>query len=342
MAGTAPGPIARFQLQSPRPTGLGAIAAILIRGDVTAALAALDIKPVLPGQLALRSLAGVDTGVVACWSTDAATLMPHAGPAVVAALLDALLRAGLVPLEGDDPLTMYPEAGSLLEARMLCALARAASPLALDLLLQQPERHRAFAGAMPDAADLARSRRLCRLIDPPLVAALGPPNIGKSTLLNTLAGRGVSLVADMQGTTRDHVGANLDLAGLVVRYMDAPGIWRDGARDPIDRAAAELALNAARSADLLLLCGDALNPPIENPFPGVPCLRVALRTDLLPDPGEPAFAADAAVSAKTGAGIENLVAAIREAMVPSADLTNPRPWWFWGDDGAAGWPVAAR
>ena len=189
--------LATFQLQTPRPTGRGAIAVVLIRGDIPAALAALSMAPLPPGRMGMRSLAGIDTGIAARWSADALTLMPHAGPAVVAALIDALLRAGLRPMEGDDPRAMYPDARSLIEARSLAALARAASPLAVDLLLDQPRRWRDNPDDAPPQSDedRARSRRLMHLIDPPLVVALGPPNIGKSTLLNVLAGRRVSTVA---------------------------------------------------------------------------------------------------------------------------------------------------
>ena len=69
---------ATFRLDTPRPTGRGALALVAIYGDIDGALAALAIKPVAVGQCRLRDLAGVDHGVVARWSAESATLMPHA------------------------------------------------------------------------------------------------------------------------------------------------------------------------------------------------------------------------------------------------------------------------
>ncbi|HHN77674.1 MAG TPA: GTP-binding protein [Phycisphaerales bacterium] len=204
---------------------------------------------------------------------------------------------------------------------MLDALARAASPLAIDLLLDQPRR---WAGGQPETC--ADARVLDRLIDPPLVVAIGPANIGKSTLLNALAGRPVAIVADAPGTTRDHVGALLDLDGLVVRYLDTPGVMET--TSAIDLEAHRLAERAAQGADLLLLCGDPGTPcPAEDP--GTDAIRVCLRADL----GEPAWAADSTVSVRHDPdSVAALASTIREHLVPRSALEDPRPWLFPGLD----------
>ncbi len=332
-------PPIRFMLASPPPDGRAAIAVIQLHGEIDRVLALLGARPTAIGTVALRELGGVDTGLVARWSAHSATLMPHAGAEVVRRLLARLRECGAEEAGRLNPQEVYPEAANLLEARMLAALAEAASPLAVDLLLDQPRRWAAL-GEEPAPSIGARSRRLNRLIWPPLVAALGPPNIGKSTLLNALAGRQASLVADQAGTTRDYVGATLDLGGLVVRYLDLPGIDAAGRQKhsgdsreqhdgvQLDRAAQAAAIEAARHADLVLLCGDHASPSLEKLPAGWTgeALRVGLRGDL---GGAPK--AQVTLSVQRGEGLGELVAAMREALVPEADRTHPGPWRFWDE-----------
>jgi tRNA modification GTPase len=309
------------------PAGVaGALAAIELVGDVDEALSAAGIGAVGVGRVSLRDLCGVDRGLVARWSRGLAHLMPHGGVAVTRAIGAALTRAGIEPAE---PAPEYPEARTRLEGRMLAALARAASPSAIDLILAQPALW-ARAGLDPDADpatlefDAALEAARARLIDPPLVVAVGASNIGKSTLVNRLAGRSVSIVADEPGTTRDHVGVQLDLAGVVVRWVDTPGIRQGVAA--AEREAAALARAVEARADLLILCGDPRTPPPDRERG----LRVCLRRDL----GAALWPAEVEVSAVTGAGMTELVSRVREALVPSAALRDPRPWSVPRRDGA--------
>jgi hypothetical protein len=299
----------------------GAIGVIQLSADSPAelesALGRLDIAPPVAGQLAFRNLCNIDRGIVARWTANSVCLMPHAGPAVLHGLARALSDAGL-PQAVPDPARDYPEGRTLIEARVLAALARAASPLAIDLLLDQPARWT----DLDAPTDPVRDRFLNRLIDPPLVVAIGPPNIGKSSLINALAGRQVSVVADQPGTTRDHVGVLIDAAGLVIRYADTPGLRR--ADDPIESEAAALAAQLAASADLVLCCGDASAPPPPPP-PGRDILTIATRADL----GVPQWPHDGAASALTGAGLEQLTSTIRDRLIPPAALADPAPWRFW-------------
>lgn len=310
------------------PPGRGvAICEVGLRGDIDAALDALAIRPVAPGRIGLRVLAGVDEGLVARWSTDAASLMPHGGPAVVTRVVEACVRAGLRPGDTGDA-GCWPEARDPMEARMLAALARAASPLAIDLLLDQARRWAHPAGDDPGLD--GRSARLARLIDPPLVAALGAPNIGKSSLLNAIAGRSVAVVADAPGTTRDHVGARVAFAGVVVRYIDTPGIdpGSAGRGQAADGEAQRLALGACARADLVLLCADRATRYLAPPGGCGDTLRVGLRADL----GAPAEGADVLVSAFAATGLDLLAEAIAERLVPRADREHPGRWRFWTND----------
>lgn len=324
---------ARYRLATP-PGRPGAVAIVDVFADSGAGLddamlslgIASPARPIAPGDVRLRDLAGVDRGLVWRLSETRAQLMPHGGAAVVRALTGALEGVGVLEASAVDPRDAYPEARDEIEARALATLARAASPLAVDLLLDQARRWREAGGASA-RTDPARDARLRRLIEPPTVAVLGAANIGKSTLLNTLAGRAVAAVADEPGTTRDHVGASLDLGGLVVRWLDTPG--RRENPDPVESAAWAIAEPLIRSADLLLLAGDAGAPAPPTPAgsAGRGVVRVALRADL----GAPAWAHDASVScAGDGVGLTGLVRTIREALTPSSDLSFAGPWRFWG------------
>jgi tRNA modification GTPase len=303
------------------PPGAGAVAIIQLQGDIDSALEACGMRPPAVGEVKLRDLCGVDRGVVARFTQDMCQFMPHGGVAVVRALAVELSRRGIVERHDPDLRDTYSEARSQVEARALAALARAASPMAVDLLLAQHELW-TQAGA---ASDPERDGILNRLIDPPLVVALGASNIGKSTLVNALAGRSVSIVADEPGTTRDHVGVVLDLAGLVVRYVDTPGL-RTAAGD-IELEAVAGSIEVASRADLLLLCGDATAAPPELPtsLVGKPALVVALRSDL----GGVTFKADASVSIVGGQGVAGLVQTIRQRLVPVEFIQSVQPWRFW-------------
>lgn len=319
---------ARWRLLTP-PGSVGAVAAIQVDGDVDAVCSRIGLRPVGSGQVVVRSIAGIDVGVVVRWNATTLWLMPHGGRGVVRAILSHLESAGVMSSSDERLEEIFPEASNEVEARMLAALARAASPLAIDLLLDQPRR---WAAASRDGPDAAHSARLSRLIDPPLVVMLGPPNAGKSTLTNTLAGTAVSIVSEQPGTTRDHIGVMIDMAGLVVRFVDTPGLR--AMPEAEEAEAAQIALELAARADLLLVCGDGEVPPPSLPSGGaslVQAIRVRMRSDLNTDMGQAvgSWPADIAVSGRTGAGVAELVGLIRDRLVPPSDRRDPRPWRFW-------------
>ena len=334
-------PSARWSIATP-PRAHGAIAAIALRSDeLDRDLRALGLPALEPGTWRTADLLGVDRGVIARWTDHRCELMPHGGPLILRRLTEALTDRGCAHEPCPDPLEMYPEAADPIEANTLAALAEAASPDAIDLLLDQPRRW-AEADLDPpptDPADprLADAAALRHLLRPPLVAAIGPPNIGKSTVLNALAVRTRAVVADQPGTTRDHVGVELDLAGLVVRYLDTPGLLPS----PIgpDAAAIDAALAASRAADLVLACGDPNHPPPDAAALGIdaPAIRVCLRADL----GDPAWDADQKVIAPDRTGLAELTDLVRQTLVPRAAIDDPRPWLFWGASRGPGGPGRA-
>jgi tRNA modification GTPase len=118
------------------------------------------------------------------------------------------------------------------------------------------------------AGVLADGRRGERLRDGLVVAIAGPPNAGKSTLLNRLARREAAIVSPYAGTTRDVIEVHLDLDGYPVTLLDTAGI-RDSA-EPVEQEGVRRARERAAAADLVLwvidgsATGSAANDRPEN------------------------------------------------------------------------------
>ena len=105
------------------------------------------------------------------------------------------------------------------------------------------------------AAALADGRRGERLRDGLVVAIAGPPNAGKSTLLNRLARREAAIVSPFAGTTRDVIEVHLDLGGYPVTLLDTAGIRESD--DPVEQEGVRRARERAAAADLVLWVVDA-------------------------------------------------------------------------------------
>ncbi len=344
---------ARFVIGTPFGEGGGgnaggAIAVVQLIAGSAAELEAIAARLALPlprvGGRALRRVLDVDDAVLARVTDRSLLITPHGGGLILRRLAEALESRGIPRVSGDAvPVNeLYPEAADELEAQMLRALSRAASPLAIGVLLRQPALWRAHR-ASPRASEaeiVAHSRAMNRLLEMPTVAAVGAPNIGKSTLLNALARREAALVADQPGTTRDHVGVTLDLAGLAVRWIDTPGLTAeslgaaaldsDGATSDwaIDHAAAVAALGVIRGADVVVLCADGTKEFIDPAALGVsratPVIRCATRADVAAARG----GADVVTAAARREGIEALAIAVRGVLVPDSHLESNVPWRF--------------
>ncbi|WP_045834778.1 tRNA uridine-5-carboxymethylaminomethyl(34) synthesis GTPase MnmE [Hyphomicrobium sp. 99] len=136
------------------------------------------------------------------------------------------------------------------------------------------------------------------------VALLGAPNAGKSSLLNVLARRDAAIVSAEAGTTRDVIEVRLDLAGLPVIVSDTAGI-REASSD-VEREGIRRSLAAARDADLVLWLTENTESIPQLNFSRETSLVIRSKQDLEFDSQFKGLA----VSAKTGAGIDQLVAEI--------------------------------
>ena len=151
---------------------------------------------------------------------------------------------------------------------------------------------------------LADANRGERLREGVTIAIIGPPNAGKSSLINALARRDVAIVSHQAGTTRDVVEVQLDLAGFPVTLADTAGL-----REAVDEVEAEgvrRALDRAQRADLVLSLWDATTgvpSEVSREIAGRECLRIANKKDLV-EAGE--FESDFVVSVKTGSGMDAL------------------------------------
>ncbi len=191
-----------------------------------------------------------------------------------------------------------------------------------DRLLSEIEHH---------LADGHRGERLRDGID---VAILGPPNAGKSSLLNRIARRDVAITSPLPGTTRDVIEVAIDLAGYPVVLADTAGL-RDSA-DAIEQEGKRRAIKRAGHAEIRLFVFDIAHPADAagaSAWPGADTILVANKIDLvpaadtdLPPPALPVSALPVSalpVSALTGEGIDRLLTLLGERVAQTYRIEAP-------------------
>ncbi|NIZ11810.1 tRNA uridine-5-carboxymethylaminomethyl(34) synthesis GTPase MnmE [Phaeobacter sp. HF9A] len=128
------------------------------------------------------------------------------------------------------------------------------------------------------------------------VAIVGSPNVGKSTLLNALAGRKAAITSEFAGTTRDVIEVRMDLAGLPVTLLDTAGLRQTD--DHVEGIGIELARERARTADIRVFLVEA-DENLDVPFMAGD-IRLLPKADLRED-------SDTAISGVSGQGIDSLI-----------------------------------
>lgn len=325
------------------PAGRGAVAAVSLRGkwirtedDPTFPFQSTSAGRRLRDQPLGRIWYGKWRGeeVVVCrLSDDEWEIHCHGGSAAVDAICIDLQTLGG---RRRPPAEFQRQSVGALAAEYAEALQRAATWNSAERLLRHPTNELMevctgwlsqlasgeafnFAGA---AAIVNRIRSLAsfglHLTKPWSVILVGEPNVGKSSLLNRIAGFERAIVHEEPGTTRDLVAVDCAAAGRPVRFIDSAGI-RNSA-ESLESLGIDKALAESDAADLVLHLCDVSRPVSEAEndllarWPNA--LRVAHKCDLAPAEGRPIPSGALRASARTGEGLDDLLEAVVERLIP--------------------------
>jgi tRNA modification GTPase len=321
--------------------GRGAIAVVRLWGPGAMRVADAAFRPHRKGRLAEGPSGRLRNGTVGAGPGDevVAVVVPgnppevevhcHGGPAPLGLVVEALEAAGAQRRPAEDWLCARSLSSLSAEAR--ADLPRAVTLRVAEILLVQAQGALdwecqqvvdAVNGSHASALSLLEALILradvgLRLLDGWRVVLAGRPNVGKSRLLNALAGFERAIVDPAPGTTRDVVTVRTAFDGWPVELADTAGLRTSD--DPIEASGMELAQAHQARADLVLLVLDRSEPLTEADRQLVArhphSLWVTNKVDL-PPAWEPQGPRRLVVSAERGDGIDRLTAAIARRLVP--------------------------
>ena len=320
------------------PPGRGAVAVIRASGSTAAAAVDHWFRPANGKPLAEQPVGAIRFGrwrdtageeVVVCRRSDLLIEVHcHGGRAASTAILADLASVGCPVSEAPGP--GIEASRNTLAQQAWRALQYAPTERAAAVLLDQAQgaldreiqatKQAIEGGDLADAQDRVRQllahRRLAgRLIEPWRVVLVGPPNVGKSSLVNALLGHERAIVFDQPGTTRDVVTATTAIGGWPVRLSDTAGL-RDSS-DAIEAAGVAMTKQELASSDVVVevqeassWSGDASH--LEH-FPHhASIVRVASKVDLCSEPPDDQGIVHTSVVGPPG--IEALLRAIDQAI----------------------------
>ncbi len=251
----------------------------------------------------------------------------HGGPEVVRLLLEAFVQQGATSCSWEALEQLAPAPRWRQEIRS-CLVQAPTVRTASILLTQYVGAFAAAVREMVAALDqdesaratslltrLARHAALGRhLVRPWRLVIAGAPNVGKSSLVNALAGYTRSLVSPIPGTTRDLVDTTLAIDGWPVEVTDTAGVRLT--EQPLENAGIARARQASRQADLRLWVLDGSAPPVLPEEVDLPWLFALNKVDLPSAWDWSSHPGALRVSAVTRAGLAELCAAISTSLVP--------------------------
>lgn len=278
--------------------------------------------------------------VVLCKHPQAIEIHCHGGIAASAAICESLAKRGCNKRDATDWYAAEPT--SLIASEAHHALSKAVTERAALVLLDQQTGalDRAIDACLmaldsgDDAAALRQVKAIAdrwplgkQLSQPAVVALTGPPNVGKSSLINALVGYERAIVFDSPGTTRDAVTAVTAIDGWAVQLVDTAGLRTT--QDDLEQAGIDLAQQTIATAELALVVNEAADwlqgePPATD-FDGwledKQVLHVANKIDRLSPrdcdrlaTGQPTSLV--LTSATDGTGIDELLEQITGAICP--------------------------
>lgn len=313
------------------PSGTGAIATVEVSGPRAWELARELFRPAgrpLPTEPELHRFwfgtLGGDEVILAVTGPETVEVHCHGGVRVVRWVVEQFQSSRHTPCAEADgtrnvPATLLQRAPTLRTAAILLdqldgAFDREVARI-LGLLDTDPE------AAREQLRELARRAPVGRhLVEPWRVVVAGAPNVGKSSLVNALAGFQRAVVSDVAGTTRDVVSVQVAFDGWPVELTDTAGLRES---EGLEAEGVERAKRAIGDARLVLWISDARDPEGGWPKPGEcptdDAIFVTNKIDLVPswDPVE--FRRKhwgVGVSATLGTGIPELIAEIVKRLVP--------------------------
>ncbi len=330
--------------------GTGAIATIQLFGDSAEAVVRTIFhgKEGRPPDLArghivlghiVEGAESIDQVTIGCEGPDTFTIHCHGNPLIVERIMRLLRRHEVAPISAEQMLarmlTSRGHADSIsVEAKLALTTVKTIEGAVIisnqvraglsRKLRQWRERldSPSWEQIAAEAAQVLRDSELARLIiSGCTIALIGPPGTGKSTLLNTLAGREKAIVTGIPGTTRDWVSAEIHIPPLAVTLIDTAGLDSGLAAGEIDRAAQRKSIEILERAGLILLILDRSRPAeqltddVMRAVAGKKVVTAFNKADLpaqlssehLPEKlGQPI-----PISAKQGTGISDLIQAVR-------------------------------
>lgn len=353
--------------------GTGAISTIQVFGDKPETIIKKIFKPAgkkraipKPGGILLGTITDegetVDQVTIGCEGHNNFTINCHGNPLIVEMIMRLLSKEGANLVTSEELLTKTLTAERCdntiaIEAKLAQLKAKTiegakiiANQIDAGLSKTATEWLRninviSLDEIRRDAEQILKASQTAKLIiDGCTTAIAGPPNTGKSTLLNCLAGREKAIVTNIKGTTRDWVSAQCQIPPFSVELIDTAGLSKGGSRtapagtvtprDTIEKVSQEKSVQMLEQADMVLFVldnsqtADQLDKKLLEKIAGKKVLTVLNKSDLPAkfDTGKlPEILGDTIqISAKSGTGMENLLKKIHKVLgVVGFDLQQP-------------------